>query len=187
MKRFLRQPLSCNVRVTQAFKSSPLAPVPPHTSLRGHSKLLPAGPFLLCGAVLLLGADLSERQTKSVAYANLGICSWPDSEREEYREFELQREEILFFSASLLTTDPTVPINESESSCLLCLRLSCLCAAFCPCFRHQVMVCFQLDKDELFFCSRVSFFFPAEWFCSVVPSQRQKQNRKTRFKKMSAS
>lgn len=75
-----------------------------------------------------------------------------------------RRELILLFSASLLTTEPSIPINELKS-CLLCLRFSYLQVAFCPYFRHQVrflLMCFQLDEYDLF-C-----LFQGSLFCFVL-------------------
>lgn len=72
-----------------------------------------------------------------------------------------RREQILFSSASVLTLDPSVPINESKS-CLLCSRFSYLHVAFYRYFRRQVrflLVCFQLDKYDPSFLFQGKFFF----------------------------
>lgn len=88
----LRQLVTCNICMTQAFKGSSPTLILLHTSSMWSLQI--AASWLICHVclfVLLLIFDLSKRQTKSVAYAKLWICSQPNSGKEKYRELKLQK------------------------------------------------------------------------------------------------
>lgn len=68
----LRQLVTCNICMTQAFKGSSPTLILLHTSSMWSLQI--AASWLICHVclfVLLLIFDLSKRQTKSVAYAKL--------------------------------------------------------------------------------------------------------------------
>lgn len=76
----LRHPVTCNTHMTEAFKGSSPALLLLHTSSMWSLQIAASWPiYHVCLFVLLLIFDLSKRQTKSVAYANLWICSQPNS------------------------------------------------------------------------------------------------------------
>lgn len=88
----LRHPVTCNICMTQAFKGSSPALILLHTSSMWSLQIAASWPIChVCLLVPLLIFDLSKRQTKSVAYANLWICSQPNSGKEKYRDFKPQK------------------------------------------------------------------------------------------------
>lgn len=122
----------------------------------------------MCLFVLPLIFDLSKRQTKSVAYANLWIYSQPSLlvGRKNTVSLNHRREQIQFWSTSLLTMGSSLCINELEP-CLFCLWFSYLSIAFSPyCIEHHRFLprYVQPDKYALFCLFQGSKLFQVRGF-----------------------